>query len=102
MRHVSPLGGSPLITSAPKSDRMTAAPGPAMKLEKSTTFNPEKILSVAMRSPCSPSRELRRTLFEKRRRPFLLVFGCGADGEERAFHHQAFGLARLQPFVDRL
>src|SRR6266536_265280 len=41
----SPAGGSTLITSAPKSDRITAALGPAMKLAKSTTFNPEKILS---------------------------------------------------------
>src|SRR5712675_1080678 len=46
--HISPLGGSTLITSAPKSDRITAAPGPATKLEKSTTFSPEKILSVPM------------------------------------------------------
>jgi hypothetical protein len=36
------------MTSAPKSDRITAALGPAMKLAKSTTFNPEKILSLAM------------------------------------------------------
>src|SRR5437667_5743652 len=44
-RHSSPLGGSTLMTSAPKSDRITAALGPAMKLAKSTTFSPEKILS---------------------------------------------------------
>src|SRR5207244_5841483 len=44
--HNSPLGGSTLITSAPKSDRITAAPGPATKLAKSTTFSPEKMLSV--------------------------------------------------------
>src|SRR5258706_11174665 len=44
----SPDGGSTLMTSAPKSDKMTAALGPAMKLAKSTTFNPEKILSVAI------------------------------------------------------
>ena len=44
--HISPLGGSTLITSAPKSDKITAAPGPAMKLERSTTFSPEKMLSV--------------------------------------------------------
>src|ERR1700755_2906163 len=46
--HISPLGGSTLITSAPKSDRITAAPGPATKLEKSTTFRPEKMLSVVI------------------------------------------------------
>src|SRR5262249_44234375 len=44
----SPLGGSTLMTSAPKSDRITAAAGHAMKLARSTTFNPEKILSVAI------------------------------------------------------
>src|ERR1700685_3582464 len=40
----SPSGGSTLTTSAPKSDKMVAAPGPAMKLDKSTTFNPENML----------------------------------------------------------
>src|SRR5713101_326163 len=44
----SPDGGSTLMTSAPKSDKITAALGPAMKLAKSTTFNPEKILLVAV------------------------------------------------------
>jgi hypothetical protein len=34
------------MTSAPKSDTITAALGPAMQLAKSTTFNPEKIFSV--------------------------------------------------------
>src|SRR5437016_1179367 len=46
--HNSPLGGSTLITSAPKSDKMTAAPGPATKLERSTTFSPEKMFSVVV------------------------------------------------------
>src|SRR5271167_2481243 len=45
---VSPEGGSTLITSAPKSDRITAALGPAMKLARSTTFSPEKMLSLAI------------------------------------------------------
>src|SRR5207244_9307968 len=44
----SPDGGSTLITFAPKSDRITAALGPAMKLARSTTFNPEKMLSPVM------------------------------------------------------
>jgi hypothetical protein len=48
IRHMSPEGGSTLITSAPKSDRITAALGPATKLAKSTTFNPEKMLSLAI------------------------------------------------------
>src|SRR6266446_3943916 len=45
---MSPVGGSTLITLAPKSDRITAAAGPAMTVLRSTTFNPEKILSFAM------------------------------------------------------
>jgi len=36
------------MTSAPKSDKITAAPGPAMKLAKSTTFSPENMLSFAI------------------------------------------------------
>src|SRR5271170_5839657 len=44
----SPEGGSTLMTSAPKSDRITAALGPAIKLAKSTTFKPEKMLSFAI------------------------------------------------------
>jgi hypothetical protein len=36
------------MTSAPKSDKITAALGPAMKLAKSTTFSPEKTLLLAM------------------------------------------------------
>ncbi len=36
------------MTLAPKSDRIVAADGPAMKLARSTTFRPEKIFSSAM------------------------------------------------------
>ena len=36
------------MTSAPKSDRITAALGPAMKLDRSTIFSPEKMLSFAI------------------------------------------------------
>src|SRR5438477_620731 len=50
--HNSPFGGSTLITSAPKSDKITAAPGPAMKLARSTTFSPEKMLSASAISLC--------------------------------------------------
>src|SRR6476659_4935229 len=103
MRQVSPLGGSTLMTSAPKSDRITAAPGPAMKLAKSTTFSPENILSVAMTNlPHSPARERRRALLEKGRRAFLLVVGRGTQRKQRAFQRQTLGLARFQSFVDRL
>src|SRR6266568_6209111 len=56
--HISPWGGSTLITSAPKSDRIVAAPGPAMKLDRSTTFKPEKILSVAINTPLNADCDL--------------------------------------------
>src|SRR5437868_7739178 len=42
------------MTSAPKSDRIVAAAGPAMKLARSTTLIPEKILFSLIRSPTSP------------------------------------------------
>jgi hypothetical protein len=45
---MSPVGGSTFTTFAPKSDRIVAAPGPAMKLAMSTTFRPEKMLSLTM------------------------------------------------------
>src|SRR6266545_6917217 len=114
MRQVSPFGGSTLITSAPKSDRITAAPGPAMKLAKSTTFKPEKMLSVRSVAivfltsfACagvrrSPRLELGLALLQERGRAFLLVVGGGADREQRAFERQPFGLARLQPLAHRL
>src|SRR3954470_10899859 len=111
MRQVSPVGGSTLITSAPKSDRITAAPGPAMKLAKSTTFSPEKMLSLAMGCPfriavcvgfSSPSAELWCALFEEGSCPFLLVLGCGAEPEVGGLEQQAFALARLHPLVCRL
>ena len=34
------------------SDRIVAAPGPAIKLARSTTFKPEKMFSSAITSPC--------------------------------------------------
>src|SRR5712664_289032 len=36
------------MTSAPKSDKITAALGPAIKLARSTTLSPEKMLSFGM------------------------------------------------------
>src|SRR5215831_12167215 len=91
--HTSPLGGSTLITSAPKSDRITAAPGPATKLERSTTFNPEKIFSVVFSVVInvfffclnSASLKLGGAFLQKSLRAFLLVFGSGAKSEERSF-----------------
>src|SRR6185437_5179910 len=44
-------GGSILITSAPKSDRMVAAAGPAIQLAQSITLRPVKRLSVIAHSP---------------------------------------------------
>src|ERR1700757_1636618 len=95
------------MTSAPKSDKITAAPGPAMKLAKSTTFSPEKILSFAIESlpaPCakqvsSPPAESRHALFQEGGRAFILVFGRGAKAEVGSFQQQTFALARLDAFV---
>src|SRR6202166_3913835 len=108
-RHSSPLGGSTLMTSAPKSDRITAALGPAMKLARSTTFSPEKILSLAMtnlsKSPCaaaaSPAVKLRCTFLEEGGGAFLLVFRCGADAEIGRFERKPLGLAGVHPLVRR-
>src|SRR5271167_4199460 len=82
---ISPEGGSTLITSAPKSDRITAALGPAMKLARSTTLSPEKMLSLAMGvskivvSISLAAAELGCTLFEEGGRALLLVVGSGAE-----------------------
>src|ERR1700751_3236684 len=97
------------MTSAPKSDKITAAPGPAMKIARSTTFSPEKMLSVAIGSLLNGRRgglsspvELRRALFEEGGCALLLVFGCGAQAEIGSLEQLAFALARLQPLVHRL
>src|SRR5690242_10169147 len=98
------------MTSAPKSDRITAALGPAMKLAKSTTFKPEKMLSLAIESLlnrhvnrcCSTAMEPRRALFQEGRRAFLLVFRCRAQSEIGGLKQQAFALARLHALVDRV
>src|SRR5713226_9632100 len=108
-RHSSPLGGSTLMTSAPKSDRITAALGPAIKLAKSTTLSPEKRLSLAI-GYLPNRRELRissplklgRALFEEGGRALLLVLGCRAKAEVGRLEQQALALARLQPLVRRL
>src|SRR5438105_3728511 len=107
--HMSPLGGSTLITSAPKSDRITAALGPAMKLAKSTTFNPENMLSLVMTIPflllnteLLTTLELRLTLLKKGGSSFLLVFRSGAKAEEGRLQRQTFGHRRFQAVIDRL
>src|SRR3979411_3107241 len=99
--HSSPLGGSTLMTSAQTSERITAALGPAMKLARSTTFSPEKILSLAMSCPfqnrrvraASPTVEFRCAFLEEGRGAFLLVFGCRADSEIGCFERKPLGLA---------
>src|SRR5260221_5580907 len=93
------------MTSAPKSDRTVAAPGPAKKLARSTTFRPEKILSVVivlLQTLLLTPLELWNSFFEKRGRAFLLVFCRRANRDERRFKEKAFGQAGLQSFVDSL
>src|SRR5580704_6742718 len=95
------------MTAAPKSDRITAAPGPAMKLARSTTFSPEKMLSLAIGSllnrcawrVASLPAELRRSLLEEGGRALLLVIGAGAEAEVGRFEQKALALARFQSFV---
>src|SRR5580698_6229588 len=95
-RHNSPFGGSTLITSAPKSDRITAALGPAIKLARSTTFSPEKILSsgiaVSLWRRRSAPVKLRRTLFEEGFGAFRLVLGSGTESEIGRLEHQTLAL----------
>src|SRR5450755_488383 len=102
-RHSSPLGGSTVMTSAPKSDKITAALGPAMKLARSTTFSPEKMLSLGMAvlsdccvRPTSPTLKLRRALLEESGGAFLLVFRGGTNAEVGSFEGEALMLAGLQ------
>src|ERR1700733_10773832 len=100
------------MTSAPKSDKITAALGPAMKLAKSTTFKPEKILSSAMvfspfqfagsRGGVLPAVKLRDAFFEESRCAFLFVFRCRAEAEIGSFQQQAFALAGLHSLVGGL
>src|SRR5580658_2057636 len=102
---VSPEGGSTLITSAPKSDRITAALGPAMKLARSTTLSPEKMLSLAIgvskvvMGISLAATELGWALFKEGGRALLLVFGSGAEAKIGRLEQQAFVLAHLQSLV---
>src|SRR5215469_254187 len=106
--HRSPEGGSTLITSAPKSERITAAPGAATKVAKSTTLSPEKMLSVAIgvllnaSGAYSPSVEPGCAPFEEGRRALLLVLGRGAQPEIGGFQREALALARINSLVDRV
>src|SRR5271168_4894385 len=93
----SPAGDSTLMTSAPKSDKITAAPGPAMKLAKSTTFSPVKMLSLAIgvswiiiSGTSSAPAELGGALFEEGGRAFFLIFGRRAKAEIGSLEQQAF------------
>src|SRR2546423_10668919 len=101
------------MTSAPKSDRITAAAGPAIKLARSTTFNPEKMLSVVIcclrgrhgRSATrrvllnSVSVKLRRPFCEKGRGPFGFVTCPGAQAEQRRLGRKSLGHVTLRPVV---
>src|SRR5205085_11806363 len=97
------------MTSAPKSDRITAAAGPAIKLARSTTFNPEKMLSVFIyclrgrRWPLarrvllnSAPVKLRRPFCEKGRGPFGFVARPGAQAEQRCLERKPLRQVRLQ------
>src|SRR5438270_12276377 len=108
MRHISPLGGSTLITSAPKSDRITAALGPAMKLAKSTTFSPEKILSfMACLVRLSKGRgrsgpfwslalEVRLAFFAERVHALFPILGSETLSEERRLDVQPLREAHVE------
>src|SRR5438128_11052516 len=108
MRHMSPVGGSTLMTSAPKSDRITAALGPAIKLAKSTTFSPEKILSFMvclvrlskgrMRSGSfwSLTFEVRLAFFAERGHALFPVLSSETLGEERRLDVQPFRKAHVE------
>src|SRR6266478_2181981 len=106
----SPLGGSTLMTSAPKSPRITAALGPAMKLARSTTLSPEKMLSLAIsysaQSPraagCLPPVELGRASFEEGLGALLLVLGRRTQAEVGRLEQHPFVLAGFQAPVRRL
>src|SRR5256886_11380034 len=105
---MSPPGGSTLITSAPKSDRITAALGPAMKLAKSTTFSPEKILSFMVclvglskgRARSGPfwslAFEVRLAFFAERGDALFPVRGSETLGEERRLDVQPFREAHVE------
>src|SRR3954470_23336418 len=73
-------GGSILITSAPKSESIVAAAGPAMKLAVSRTFSPAKTESVAI----------------------VITSDEGAQAGHRAPDDQRLDLARALVGVDRL
>src|SRR5258708_12536714 len=103
------------MTSAPKSERIVAALGPAMKLARSTTFSPENMFSSGMSfllsssdrefqnkartRPALVSLELWSALRKEGRCSFLLVFGPGANREQRRFHNEAPRDAPSQPFL---
>src|SRR5580692_3134692 len=93
------------MTSAPKSDRITAALGPAMKLAKSTTLSPEKMLSLAIgvsnivMSISLTAVELGCALFEEGRCALLFIFGSGAEAKIGRLEQQALLLSRLQSLV---
>src|ERR1700687_1443238 len=77
------------------------------------SFSPGLCVSVVKPSPvflcglCGKAFDLpplkpRRPLFQKRRRPFLLILGSAADAKQSSLQIQSFGERHLHTFVDRL
>src|SRR5215472_9730200 len=103
---MSPEGGSTLTTSAPKSERITAAAGAATKVERSTTLRPEKMLSLAIgfllncrvcfSGPGTAGRASRGS-----GRAFLLVLRPGAQAEIGGFEDEALALTCIHSLVHR-
>src|SRR5262245_30129449 len=99
--------------SAPKSDKITAVAGPAMKLEKSTTFSPEKILSFMLTS--FDGQRARETeafwslafedwlaLFAECSHAFSPIRGCETLSEERRLDIQSLAKALVEPAMRRV
>src|SRR6266446_2999139 len=96
------------MTSAPKSDRITAAPGPATKLARSTTFSPEKILSFMVclvrlskgRARLGPfwslAFQVRLAFFAERGHALFPVLGSETLGEERRLDVQSSREAHIE------
>src|SRR5579862_8538845 len=90
------------MASAPKSERMTAALGPAIKLARSTTFSPEKMLSLDMSYSDSPPLKLGRALLEESFGALFLILGRRTQAEVGRFEQHPFRLAHLQASVCHL
>ena len=108
----SPVGGSTLMTSAPKSDRITAAPGTRDEARQVHHLQSGEDV-VACHCVSSSESSCAALIFtapgtvgarfsQEGGRALLLVLGRGAEAEVGSFEQQALALARLQSFVRRL